>query len=149
MINFTDATVQQGELLADLLIASKGYWGYSVEQLQHWRKLVDFDSHYIEQNTVKIIYQQTTIIGFFAIKKGETDELDHLWLLPPAIGKGIGNIAFNEIVNECRNQGITSFMITSDPDAEGFYRHKGAIRVSQVMSEAQNRMLPLLRFDVD
>ncbi len=146
MINFDTACTQQSELLRDLLIESKSYWGYTTEQLEYWRGIVKFEASYIENNTVKVISLNSKIIGFFAIKRGENDELDHLWLLPEAIGKGIGNIAFDEILVHCKQQGISSFLITSDPDAEGFYINRGAIRVAQVMSEAQNRMLPQLKY---
>lgn len=88
------------------------------------------------------------MIGFFAIVKGDTNELDHLWLLPKAIGKGYGNLVFAQILAECDRLDISRFYITSDPDAEGFYLEKGALKVGEVYSEPQKRMLPKLEFAV-
>ncbi|UUA74705.1 GNAT family N-acetyltransferase [Cellvibrio sp. QJXJ] len=148
MLNFIDAEVKDTGLLRDTLITSKGYWGYSQEQLEEWRANLRFEEEYIARNTVKLILKDKEVIGFFAIVKGDNDELDHLWLLPKAIGKGYGNLVFEQILSECKTLNITEFHIISDPDAEGFYLKKGAFKVGEVYSEPQKRMLPKLKFTV-
>lgn len=148
MLNFIDAEPKHAELLRDTLITSKGYWGYSQEQLEEWRSNLRFEEEYIAGNTVKLILKDKEVIGFFAIVKGDSDELDHLWLLPKAIGKGYGNLVFQQILSECKTLNITEFYIISDPDAEGFYLKKGALKVGEVYSEPQKRMLPKLKFTV-
>ncbi|EIK42907.1 acetyltransferase, GNAT family [Cellvibrio sp. BR] len=146
MLNFIDAEVKDTDLLRDTLITSKGYWGYSQEQLEEWRSNLRFEEKYISRNTVKLILKDKDVIGFFAIVKGDSDELDHFWLLPKAIGKGYGNLVFEQILSECKTLDITEFYITSDPDAEGFYLKKGAFKVGEIYSEPQKRMLPRLKF---
>ncbi len=148
MLNFIDAEAKHTELLRDMLITSKGYWGYSQEQLEKWRSNLRFEEEYIARNTVKLILKDKELIGFFAIVKGDSNELDHLWLLPKAIGKGYGNLAFKQILSECNTLEIPSFYIISDPDAEGFYLKKGALKVGEVYSDPQKRMLPKLKFTV-
>jgi len=148
VLNFIDAEAKHTELLRDTLITSKGYWGYSQEQLEEWRSNLRFEEEYIAGNTVKLILKDKEVIGFFAIVKGDNDELDHLWLLPKAIGKGYGNLVFEQILSECKALNITEFHIISDPDAEGFYLKKGAFKVGEVYSEPQKRMLPKLKFTV-
>lgn len=148
MLNYIDAEAKDTELLRDTLITSKGYWGYSQEQLEEWRSNLRFEEEYIARNTVKLILKDKEVIGFFAIVKGDSDELDHLWLLPKAIGKGYGNLVFEQILSECKALNITEFYIISDPDAEGFYLKKGAFKVGEVYSEPQKRMLPKLKFTV-
>lgn len=148
MLHFIDAEAKHAELLRDTLIASKGYWGYSQEQLEQWKSNLRFEDAYIARNTVKLILKDDEVIGFFAIVKGDTNELDHLWLLPKAIGNGYGNLVFAQILAECDRLDIPRFYITSDPDAEGFYLKKGAFKVGEVYSEPQKRMLPKLKFTV-
>lgn len=148
MLKFIDAEVKDTELLRDTLITSKGYWGYSQEQLEEWRSNLRFEEEYIAGNTVKLILKDKEMIGFFAIVKGDSDELDHFWLLPKVIGKGYGNLVFEQIISECKALNITEFYITSDPDAEGFYLKKGAFKVGEVYSDPQKRMLPKLKFTV-
>nr|WP_324257984.1 GNAT family N-acetyltransferase [Cellvibrio fontiphilus] len=146
MLNFIDAGATHAELLRDTLITSKGYWGYSQEQLEEWRSNLRFEEEYITGNTVKLILKDKEMIGFFAIVKGDNNELDHFWLLPSAIGKGYGNLVFEKILSECKTLNITEFYITSDPDAEGFYLKKGAFKVGEIYSEPQKRMLTRLKF---
>lgn len=148
MLEFLDAEAKDAELLRDLLITSKGYWGYSQEQLEKWRSNLTFKEEYIARNTVKLIVKENDVIGFFALVKGDSHELDHLWLLPNAIGKGYGNRAFDQILAECEALGISDFFIISDPDAEGFYLKKGALKVGEIYSEPQQRMLPKLKYKV-
>ncbi|PHO19494.1 hypothetical protein CPU12_00885 [Malaciobacter molluscorum LMG 25693] len=149
MIEFRDAITEQSQLLSDIAIESKGYWGYSREQLDIWRKDLRIEKEYIENNLIKIVYQNSNPVGFFSIKSGTLKkELDHLWLLPEIIGKGVGNIVFDKIINECKRLNISKFTIVSDPDAEGFYLHKGAKRIGEVESISQKRMLPLLEYQV-
>ncbi len=148
MLHFIDAEARHAELLRDTLIASKGYWGYSQEQLEQWRANLTFEDEYIARNTVKLVMAESEVIGFFALVKGDTDELDHFWLLPKAIGKGYGNLVFEQILAECKTLEIAEFYIISDPDAEGFYLKKGALKVGEVYSEPQKRMLPKLKFTV-
>lgn len=148
VLNFIEAEAKHTELLRDTLISSKGYWGYSDEQLAKWKSNLKFEEKYIASNTVKLIQKGTEVIGFFAIVKGDDNELDHFWLLPEAIGKGYGNKVFEQILSECKTLKITYFHIISDPDAEGFYLKKGAIKVGEVYSEPQRRMLPKLKYSV-
>ncbi|PUA28723.1 MAG: GNAT family N-acetyltransferase [Cellvibrio sp. 79] len=148
MLYFIDAEAEHTELLRDTLITSKGYWGYSQEQLEKWKSNLKFEEDYITRNTVKLIFKDNEMIGFFAIVRGDSDELDHLWLLPKAIGKGYGNPVFEQILSECNALEISNFYIISDPDAEGFYLKKGALKVGEVYSEPQKRMLPKLKFRV-
>ncbi|WP_039917850.1 GNAT family N-acetyltransferase [Cellvibrio mixtus] len=148
MLNFIDAEAKHTELLRDILITSKGYWGYSQEKLEEWRSNLKFEEEYIIRNTVKLILNDKEVIGFFALVKGDNDELDHFWLLPKVIGKGYGNLVFDQILSECNALGISHFYIISDPDAEGFYLKKGALKIGEVYSEPQKRMLPKLKFTV-
>ncbi|WOO39518.1 GNAT family N-acetyltransferase [Rubellicoccus peritrichatus] len=146
VIDFRKAQLKEADLLSDIAIESKGYWGYPAELLNLWRKDLHIEKEYIEKNTVRTIWRNSEIVGFFAIKEEKEVILDHLWLLPKAIGQGIGSKAFREIEKECSLLEISSFVIVSDPDAEGFYLHQGAIKIGEVESIPQNRMLPKLRY---
>lgn len=151
MLNFIVAESWHADLLRDTLIRSKGYWGYAAEQLERWRSNLTFTEEYISHNVVKLVQKEGAVIGFFAIVKGNADkgsELDHLWLLPEVIGQGYGNQVFAQILLESKGLGIAEFYIISDPDAVGFYLKKGAIKVGEVYSEPQNRMLPKLKYSI-
>lgn len=148
MLYFVDAEAKHVELLRETLIESKGYWGYSREQLEQWRLTLIFEEEYLTHNTIKLVMLESEVIGFFALIKGDVGKLDHLWLLPAFIGKGYGNLVFDEILSECKAQNILELYIISDPDAEGFYLKAGALKVGQLYSEHQKRMLPKLKLSV-
>lgn len=148
MLRLIDAEIKDSGLLRDTLISSKGYWGYAKEKLEEWRSNLKFEEEYIVRNTVKLVLDESGVIGFFALVKREVYDLDHLWLLPKVIGKGYGNMVFELILLECSLLGIKEFYITSDPDAEGFYLKKGAFKVGEVYSKPQERMLPKLKYSV-
>ncbi|MCC5807818.1 MAG: GNAT family N-acetyltransferase [Opitutales bacterium] len=147
-IRFARTTPDEADVLSALAIESKGYWGYPRAQLEIWRKHLRITPDYILSNTVVTIWMETERVGFFAIQKGSESILDHLWLLPRAIGQGVGAAAFREIERECEALNIHEFVIISDPNAEGFYLRQGAVRIGEVKSVPQNRLLPKLRYHI-
>jgi GNAT superfamily N-acetyltransferase len=136
-----------GDLTA-VRIQSKGYWGYSNETLASWGPAMQITPEYIRSNLVRNIYSEGLLVGFYAIQRGDEDVLDHLWLLPQVIGKGMGRAALSHAVHYAGQCGIKSLRIVSDADAEGFYLHLGAKRVGEIFSPLQNRMLPVLALAV-
>ena len=91
------------------------------------------------------------IVGFHAlVETPETWRLEHLWILPEQIGRGIGRSLFHHAVARATERGATCLTIEADPHAEPFYRHMGAVRIGVVKSEVDGsvRELPLLRFDL-
>ena len=78
MLHYIDAEAKHTELLRDTSISSKGYWG-SQEQLEQWRSNLRFGDEYGSRNTVKLILDESEVIGFFTIVIGDIDEFDHLW----------------------------------------------------------------------
>ena len=65
MVTFRVATSEQSQCLSDIAIESKGYWGYSREQLNIWRKDLHIEADYITENLVKTVLLDDQIIGFF------------------------------------------------------------------------------------
>ena len=88
------------------------------------------------------------ICGFSAVAlvKGER-MLDHLWLEPSHIGRGLGRALFNLSVQDARAMGWDSFTIAADPYAEKFYLKMGAVRIGERESKIRKGfLLPLLRY---
>ncbi len=80
----------------------------------------------------------------------DTADLDHLWVDPRFIGRGVGRQLFEHAVRTAREAEITSFTIESDPNAEGFYRRMGAVAIGQTVTEieGQKRVLPIYLFTI-
>jgi ribosomal protein S18 acetylase RimI-like enzyme len=75
--------------------------------------------------------------------------LEHLWVLPGAMGQGIGRALFTHAVQRAKALGLEAIEIESDPNAEKFYEQMGARRFSVNITEldGQSRALPLLIYD--
>jgi GNAT superfamily N-acetyltransferase len=121
-MEYRPAKVEEAELLSDLAIESKGYWGYPNHLLDIWRKDLRIEEEYIETNVVRTIWENGDLVGFFALTIGDESELEHLWLRPKVIGTGIGKETFSQVVKEFRERDIQFFDIVSDPNAENFYQ---------------------------
>jgi GNAT superfamily N-acetyltransferase len=76
--------------------------------------------------------------------------VEHLWVLPDFIGKGIGAKLFRRMLAKCREMGVKVLEIESDPNAQGFYERMGARKVGEVVSQVdgQPRVLPLLEIAI-
>jgi GNAT superfamily N-acetyltransferase len=130
--------------LTEIRVKSKGYWGYAKEVLEAWRPAMLITADYIRGNLVRNIYADGELVGFYAIARGDTDLLDHLWLLPSVIGKGLGRQVMLHVLATARQEGIGALHIISDADAVGFYTRLGAIKVDDFFSPVQARVLPVL-----
>ena len=77
-------------------------------------------------------------------------ELEHLWVYPPAIGRGVGRRLFQAVAEEARRIGARRIALNSDPYAEAFYRRLGAVRIGDhPVAEIPGRVLPRLAFSLD
>lgn len=91
-------------------------------------------------------------VGFYALTS-ENDEmhLDHLWIAPHAMGRGIGRALFEHALAQTKSLGHRTLKVESDPNAEGFYTRMGARRVGVNVTniDGQRRELPLLLYDLE
>ena len=89
-------------------------------------------------------------MGFYSLTTRPRPDLNHLWVLPNAMGRGIGRALFEHAVTQARMLGLTSFEIEADPNAEGFYLRMGAKRIGANVSEieGEKRELPLLVYQL-
>jgi GNAT superfamily N-acetyltransferase len=146
-VEIRETREEEAEALSDIRVHSKGHWGYSRETLEAWRPAMVVTRDYIRGATVRSIFVDGCLVGFYALKK-EEGILDHLWLLPEVIGKGVGRLAFAHAISVARGIGMRTLLIVSDADAEGFYLKMGAQKIGEVFSPHQNRMLPKLLFRI-
>jgi predicted N-acetyltransferase YhbS len=86
-------------------------------------------------------------VGFYAlVGGGSVLELEHLWVLPEFIGRGVGRALFEHAIRKAASLGAEALRLEADPNAEGFYRRMGARRAGENVYEieGQSRVLPLM-----
>jgi GNAT superfamily N-acetyltransferase len=140
------AIPEQAELLTGIAIASKAHWGYDKEFMERFATVVAITPAYVRENEVWILDETAEIAGFYAlIRHGEMGELDHLWLLPRHIGKGLGRLLFDHAVGRARDLGLRQLEWEAEPNAIGFYERMGGRTVRETMGQLGRRLQVMAR----
>jgi len=137
--------------LTEIAFAAKRHWGYPEGWIEIWREELTVTPSFIERHEVFAAAENGKPIGFYALVTSEDlTELDHLWVLPELIGKGVGRQLLNHAIERAAVIGAQRIEIVSDPNAEGFYLKAGAKKIGEVISEieGQERRLPRLAIDI-
>jgi GNAT superfamily N-acetyltransferase len=139
----------EAETLTTVAYAAKRYWHYPEEYILLWQADLTVTPEFIRRNPVYCAVRNGEIVGFYALSgDGPIRELEHMWVMPDHIAKGIGARLFDHAIHTARAGGGRCLRIASDPHAEGFYRRMGAQRIGEVPSQPEGRSLPLLAVDL-
>ena len=145
------ARPEDAEKLTDIAFAAKRHWGYAEIWIERWTELLTLRPEFITRHETYIAKQDERAVGFYALgRKDSRLELVHMWVVPDAMGQGMGRSLFLHAVERGRSLGFSEIEIESDPNAEGFYRRMGARWIgSRVQeSERQRRELPILVYEI-
>lgn len=142
------ATPAEAGSLTEIAFAAKGHWGYPVEWMELWRPDLMVTPNYLETEKVWVAENNGTAVGFAGLSWGDHGRhIEHLWVLPEHIGRGLGRRLFAEMIETARKEGVGSLFICSDPNAEAFYVKMGAVRIGQeiyLLPDRTRREVPLL-----
>lgn len=147
-IDIRHARAAEAAELSALAHASKASWGYPARWLEMWREALTITPGYIEAHAVHVAASDS-ILGFTALIAGSPDwHLDHLWVAPAAMRRGVGRALFAHAADWAAGHGAAALAIDSEPFAEPFYLQMGAVREGEIRSqlEGQTRIRPQLRF---
>lgn len=142
------ALPKESLVLTEIAQDAKRYWGYPEHWLQHWQADLTISPDFVNENPVYVAESDGELVGFYAlVVHDEKAELEHMWVAPKQIDQGIGKALFIHAMQEAAGQNVMTVEISSDPNAEGFYRKMGAERIGEVASEinGEQRVLPRLK----
>jgi GNAT superfamily N-acetyltransferase len=146
------AKPQEADALTEIAHAAKRHWGYPERWIESWRDTLTIRAEFIAANVTYCAMEDFRAVGFYLLTN-ESDglHLDHLWIEPRAMGRGIGRALFEHALEQTRRLGHRTLKIEADPNAEGFYARMGARRVGVTVTniEHQRRELPLLLYDLE
>ena len=135
--------------MSELAFRSKASWGYDSAFMEKVAPAFLVDADYIAQYPVYVLEADGRLAGFYGFKILEGEPFLHdLWLEPRLIGAGLGRMLWEHLLGTARAQHYPRFLIESDPNAEPFYLHMGAIRIGDRISPETGRRLPLLRYEI-
>ena len=145
------AQSSESELLSNLAIGSKAYWGYSPEFIDACRQELTYSAQDINNNLFFVAEVNNLIVGFFALEIVSTTEieLEALFIDPAYINRGYGRklIAHAKII--ARNLGSKVMIIQGDPNAQNFYLKAGGKLIGEKESTSiPGRYLPLFIIDL-
>jgi GNAT superfamily N-acetyltransferase len=141
------AKPEDAATLTEIAHAAKRHWGYPENWIAAWREILTMRPEFIAGNTAYCAVEADRAIGFYVLTTEDGGlHLDHLWILPSAMGRGIGRALFQHAATEASRLGSNLIKIEADPNAEGFYKRMGATRVGTSVSEVEGerRELPLM-----
>jgi GNAT superfamily N-acetyltransferase len=147
------ARADEAGLLTDLSLRSKAVWGYDAAFLARCRTAMALKAanitaqpHYVAELDVGDLGWR--IAGFYGFEPEVGGVgLDHLFVEPALIGRGVGRALWRHAVATARALSHPALIVVSDPNAEAFYRKMGAQRIGWRGSDLEpGRKLPVLRF---
>lgn len=141
---------EEADAISALALRSKGHWGYDAAFLEACREDLTVDPQWCDGMRLVVAEEDGVLLGYARIA-GEppVGELDGLFVDPPAIGRGVGELLLQHAVATAADLGIETLEIVSDPYAEPFYLHAGAVRTGTTPSTVDpTRLLPRLTLAV-
>ena len=145
------AKPEDADALTKIAFAAKRHWGYPERWIQGWREILTMRPEFITANVAYCAIEENHAVGFYVLTTEDDGlHLDHLWIVPAAMGRGIGGALFQHATAQARDLGFASIKIEADPNAAAFYERMGAVRVGINIGEVEGerRQLPLLEFQV-
>ena len=147
-----EAEIGDSDRLTEIALLSKRYWQYPERWLDLWREELAVSTHYINDNHVYKALEEQEIVGFYALRifKDEIIELDHLWVIPSQIGKGVGRALCTHAKNWSLQMGFHTLKVVTDPNAVDFYLRMGGEVISSkdYQIDGITRKLPILLFKI-
>ena len=142
------ARADEAEILTELSLRSKAFWGYDAGFLARCRAVMTVKARGIETCPHYVAEVDGRIAGFCGFEPEAAGVgLDYLFVETDLVGRGIGRALWRHAVDTARGLGHPALIVVSDPNAEGFYLKMGCRRVGTRPSELESgRQLPLLRF---
>ena len=129
--------------------AAKRHWKYPEDWIRLWRDALTVTPGFVARHPVWCAIRGASMLGFYALSGvGPVRELEHLWVLPAHIGRGVGARLLDHAVVTLRAEGARVLRIAADPHAEGFYLAMCARRIGEVASTPRGRTLPVLVLEV-
>lgn len=116
-----------------IIAASKSIWKYDERYLKAAIPLLLINKDWISQHAGYSLYEDD-LEGFMGIEAIDDHwHLEHLWIAPNSMRKGLGRKAIDYARELARNAGIQEIYLFPDPPAEGFYEKLGAIYTGKIV----------------
>jgi GNAT superfamily N-acetyltransferase len=145
------AKAEDAATLTEIAFSAKRHWGYPEQWIENWRHVLTIQPELIARHETHTAFVEGEPIGFYSLvcELGRM-RLEHLWVLPEAMRRGVGRALFFHAVERVRALGFETLEIESDPNAAGFYQRVGAQRARTTVTDLEERYreLPVFVYDL-
>jgi GNAT superfamily N-acetyltransferase len=153
VIEIVRAPAELAQSLTDIALAAKRHWRYPERWIEIWTPVLTLTPAYVTANPTYAVVDAGVVVGFYALLVSPASrrvQLDHLWVGPAWIGRGLGRRLFEHAVAEATALGGLVLDIEAEPFAAPFYCHMGARPSGERQGEVdgQPRVIPLLELDL-
>jgi GNAT superfamily N-acetyltransferase len=142
------ASADEAEALHALSVRSKAHWGYDAAFMALAAAALVLRADWIAAGRVRVAESGGAPVGVAAILAPDAAgvaELEHLFVDPGAMGRGVGAALLADVVALAEGEGARTVRVLSDPQARGFYeRHGFGWRHDAPSDAIPGRMLPVL-----
>jgi GNAT superfamily N-acetyltransferase len=146
MIKIIHAQTKDAGLLKDICLQSKSYWNYPEEWMEQFARSPIITPTTIHTDLVYKACNGSDTLGWYRLSLNPpAAELEDLWVLPVAIGNGLGRALFEHMLSRAKNNGVQTIELDADPHAVPFYEHMGCQVTGQSLSE-WGRYIPHMRY---
>ena len=148
-ISIRPALATDARVLTAIAFAAKRHWAYPEDWISHWADQLTITSERIDQWTISVAEADAKSVGFYALSlHQQTAELEHCWVLPDYLGRGIGRTLLQHALKLLKSRDINKLRVEADPHAAGFYRRLGGVEIGFVNSYPPGRTLPVIEYDL-
>lgn len=143
-------------VLTAISFRAKAHWRYPAEYFRRWQNELTITPGYIERHRVFVHSEAQEITGYYSLVHLNADLsiaggtlaagwwLDHMFVEPERIGRGIGRELFSHCLVQLAAAGDGCLHILADPHALGFYLKMGCQLIGHQPSTIPGRTTPYL-----
>ncbi len=147
-LSIRSAKVDEALALHDLSLRSKAHWGYDAAFMALAAPKLVLPAELLAAGRVFVAELSASLAGVAAILPPDGDgtaELEHLFVDPPAMGRGVGAALLSACLKLASGEGACRVRALADPQARPFYERQGFRWLGDAPSDAiAGRMLPLM-----
>jgi GNAT superfamily N-acetyltransferase len=142
------AIAEEAPVLTALALRSKRFWGYDDDFMRTAFSDLEIVPESFRARKYYVLEGESRVRGFYSLEPfPDRVELTHLFVVPEGVRHGFGKLLWDHAITTARQAGHFRLLITSDPNAEGFYIAMGAVSIGAIESPVvPGRKLPILEF---
>lgn len=154
------AVQSEHDILTTISFRSKAYWQYPQEFFVIWQQELTITPEYIAANDVFLYEKDTAIVAYYSLVELPEDILladillesgfwlEHMFVEPEYIGRGIGRELFGHCRNILELCGVAKLKVLADPCAQKFYEKMGCRFIENYPSTIVGRTTPYMEYSL-